>query len=257
MTITEDLILYVFLGSAALFVVLDLLAPARRFPKLRLWKLQGAAFFVLSFVVSSVAPFLWDGWLAEHTLFDASALGIGWGAIVGFLVVEVGVYAWHRLDHALPFLWRFHRTHHSAERLDIWSSFIFHPFDTVGFSFVTSLALVGGIGLQAEAALLAVGAVNVLALWQHANLKTPRWLGYFIVRPEMHQAHHERGVHGRNYSDLPVIDMLFGSYYNPPRFDGQVGFYEGASRELGALLQGRELAEEEAPSSLVSSRSSY
>ena len=48
--------------------------------------------------------------------------------------------------------------------------------------------------------------------------------------------HHERGVHGRNYSDFPLWDMLFGSFVNPDRFDGDVGFDAPADRRLGEML---------------------
>jgi sterol desaturase/sphingolipid hydroxylase (fatty acid hydroxylase superfamily) len=41
------------------------------------------------------------------------------------------------------------------------------------------------------------------------------WLGYFIERPESHSLHHQRGVHRHNDADLPVLDMLFGTFHNP------------------------------------------
>ena len=59
------------------------------------------------------------------------------------------------------------------------------------------------------------------AIFQHANVRTPRWLGYFVQRPESHSLHHERGVHRDNYSDLPVFDMLFGTFRNPRALRGR------------------------------------
>ena len=73
-------------------------------------------------------------------------------------------------------------------------------------------------------------------------MRTPRWLGWFIARPEMHAAHHERGVHRSNYCDLPLIDMIFGTWNNPKTAPKEAGFYDGASSELGALLVGKKLA---------------
>ena len=52
-------------------------------------------------------------------------------------------------------------------------------------------------------------------MFQHWNVKTPRWLGYIIQRPESHGLHHELGVHARNYSDFPLWDMLMGTFVNP------------------------------------------
>jgi hypothetical protein len=98
-------------------------------------------------------------------------------------------------------------------------------------------------------------AATFLAMFQHANIRTPRWIGYIVVRPESHAAHHQRGVHAFNYCDLPAIDMLFGTFRNPPAFEGQAGFWDGASARLGAMLAGRDVSEppsgDEAPRGLA------
>jgi sterol desaturase/sphingolipid hydroxylase (fatty acid hydroxylase superfamily) len=99
-----------------------------------------------------------------------------------------------------------------------------------------------GFGVSAEAAIIINLVATFFGLFQHANIKTPHWLGYFIQRPESHSAHHERGVHARNYSDLPLWDIVFGTFYNPNEFTGEVGFYEGGSKKLGPLLAGRLIA---------------
>jgi len=145
--------------------------------------------------------------------------------------------------HNVPFLWRwFHQMHHSAERVDIWGALYFHPFDTLGFTFVGSLALVVGFGVSPEAAIVINLAATFFGLFQHANIRTPHWLGYFIQRPESHSAHHERGVHARNYSDLPFWDIVFGTFHNPKEFTGEVGFFDGGSKQLGPMLLGRAIA---------------
>jgi sterol desaturase/sphingolipid hydroxylase (fatty acid hydroxylase superfamily) len=238
-----ELCLLAVLVFYAALVALDAARPARRFERVPFWKAKGAAFFVLYLLVSYHLPFVWDAFLAEHRLIDASALGVGWGALVGLLVLELGVYVWHRTLHAVPFLWRwFHQTHHSAERVDIWGAMYFHPLDMAGFTAVTSLSLVGGVGVVPEAAVIAGTISTGLAIFQHANLKTPAWLGYLVSRPESHARHHERGVHARNYSDLPLWDILFGTFDNPETWQGLAGFYSGASRRLGALLCGRDIS---------------
>jgi sterol desaturase/sphingolipid hydroxylase (fatty acid hydroxylase superfamily) len=57
-----------------------------------------------------------------------------------------------------------------------------------------------------------------------------------IQRPEAHCLHHQRDVHAWNYGDLPVWDMLFGTWRNPMAFDAEVGFDTEASRRFGAML---------------------
>jgi sterol desaturase/sphingolipid hydroxylase (fatty acid hydroxylase superfamily) len=234
---------YIAFGLFGAFAAIDLVARARRFPDVAYWRLKGAAFTALYFALATYSPLLWDGWLGEHQLLDAAALPL-WAQIAGaFLLLELGIYAWHRTMHNTPLLWRwFHQMHHSAERVDIWGAFYFHPFDVLGFTLVGSLALVLGFGVSVEAAIV----VNVLAtfcgMFQHANIKTPHWLGYLVQRPESHSLHHERNVHARNYADLPVFDMIFGTFENPRRFEGEVGFYEGGSNRVGAMLIGRQIA---------------
>ena len=97
-------------------------------------------------------------------------------------------------------------------------------------------------GVSADAAIIINFAATFMGMFQHANIKTPLWVGYFIQRPESHSAHHERGVHARNYGDLPLFDMIFGTFHNPQSFDGQCGFFDGGSKRVGEMLIGREIA---------------
>lgn len=79
-------------------------------------------------------------------------------------------------------------------------------------------------------------------IFQHANINTPHWLGYLIQRPENHNIHHGRGVHHYNYPDLPLWDMVFGTFRNPRELrDVRCGFYQGASARLLDMLIGRDV----------------
>jgi sterol desaturase/sphingolipid hydroxylase (fatty acid hydroxylase superfamily) len=102
------------------------------------------------------------------------------------------------------------------------------------FLFSVSSALI--LGVTPEAGALAGTFGFFCASFQHANLRTPQWLGYFLQRPESHSVHHGRGVHAGNYADLPIFDLLFGTFKNPEQQEALVGFYEGASRRLGRML---------------------
>ena len=69
-------------------------------------------------------------------------------------------------------------------------------------------------------------------------MRTPHWLGYLIQRPESHCVHHQRGRHRNNYSDLPLWDMLFGTFENPRAQPGPCGFAQEAEQQLGPMLVG-------------------
>ncbi len=231
---------YFAIGLFAGFALLELISRGRNFPEVTRWRLKGIGFMLLYLALTTYAPLFWDGWLGEHRLLAGDQLPL-WAQIAGgFLALEFGIYAWHRTMHNTPFLWRwFHQMHHSAERVDIWGALYFHPFDTLGFTFVGSLMLVLGLGIGAEAAIVINLTATFMGLFQHANIKTPRWLGFIVQRPESHNYHHERGVHARNYGDLPLFDILFGTFHNPQEFTGEVGFFEGGSRQVGPMLIGR------------------
>ncbi|MCF2515407.1 sterol desaturase family protein [Sphingomonas sp. G124] len=234
---------YIALALFSGFVLLELVSSGRLFPKISGWRVKGIAFTLLYFAVGTYAPLMWDGWLGEHRILAGDRLPLWVQAVGGFLLLELGVYCWHRTMHNVPPLWRwFHQMHHSAERVDIWGAFYFHPFDMLGWTLLGSLALVLGFGVSAEAAIVINLFATFCSMFQHANIRTPHWLGYLITRPESHSAHHERGVHARNYGDVPWFDMMFGTFHNPKKFNGEVGFYEGGSRKVGAMLIGRQIA---------------
>ena len=231
----------------ALFGALILLEhwrPARALPQSAYWRSRGLSAFMIFFFVSSYLPLWWSEYFARYQLFDLSAWGTVGGALAGLLVYEAGVYFWHRAMHHSTWLWHgFHQMHHSAERVDTFGAFWFSPLDMLGWTALSSLCLTLIVGITPEAASWVLYATTFFSVFQHANLRTPRWLGYIVQRPESHSHHHERGVHARNYSDLPMFDLVFGTFYNPRHFAGETGFYPGASNRLGEMLSCRDVSE--------------
>ena len=67
-----------------------------------------------------------------------------------------------------------------------------------------------------------------------------------MQRPESHSRHHARGVHHGNFSDLPIFDILFGTFHNPQDFAAETGFYHGASRRIAEMLCFRDVSLEPA-----------
>lgn len=224
-------------------LVFERLAPARSLPEVRGWNLRCLASFVTYFFLSSYLPLLWDAKLAQHRLFDLSGLGVLGGTLLVLGVYEAGVYLWHRAMHGSNMLFRvFHQMHHSAERVDVAGAFYFSLTDMIGWTALgsLSLALLVGVSPQANTAFLLVS--TFLGMFQHANVRTPRWLGYFIQRPESHSVHHARDIHAYNYSDLPIFDLLFGTFRNPADFAEEAGFYDGASARIGEMLIFRDVS---------------
>ena len=198
---------------------LEALRPARAWPAIRFWRLLGGAFLLVMGGVVTVAPLLLPAaWIAEHRLLDLSGLGIAGGFVAGYLGPTFVFYWFHRAEHAFDSMWRvFHQLHHAPQRVDL-SGFAFtHPAEML------ATALVGYVHA-------------VASMVQHLNVATPRWLSLLFQRPEAHGLHHARGVHHRNFGDLPLWDMVFGTYANPPSFEGEAGFDQPASGQVGAML---------------------
>jgi sterol desaturase/sphingolipid hydroxylase (fatty acid hydroxylase superfamily) len=235
------------LASLAIYAALMLWersAPGRVLPDIQGWRARGVASFVAYFYLASYLPLLWDETLVQYRLLDLTSWGVVGGTLVGLLAYELAVYVWHRAMHGSPVLWRsFHQMHHSAERVDTYGAFYFSPLDMLGWTLLGSLVLAFGIGVVPQAATAILLITTFLGMFQHTNIETPRWLGYLIQRPESHAVHHARGIHAYNYSDLPVFDLLFGTFRNPARCELPSGFYAGASARIWEMLTFRDVSQ--------------
>lgn len=219
-------------------LALETLFPARAFPQIRFWRWTGIAFLILTAVVGTVTPLLIPAdWLATHRLFNLSGLGPIGGAVVGYVVLSGLSYIWHRSAHTFPLMWRlFHQIHHSPRRVDMSGAALFHPLESASFALMSIAVTTLLLGLDPLAAALTGYIAAFYGFFQHLNMRTPRWLGYLIQRPEAHCVHHQRDVHAWNYGDLPVWDLLLGTFRNPKDFAGEVGFDDAATKRIGAML---------------------
>lgn len=143
----------------------------------------------------------------------------GWARLAGaFLVFDAWMYWWHRLNHRVPFLWRFHRTHHSDPKMDVTTANRFH-IGEIALSSVLRVPVIALLGLQLwELALYELAMFTVVQL-HHANVAFPAWLDralrVVIVTPFMHKVHHSRWQPetDSNYSSLfSFWDRLFRSF---------------------------------------------
>ena len=193
--------------------------------------------------MASYLPIFVDPFLAPYQLLNLSYLGVVPGLAIGLVVYELGIYLYHITMHKYDFLWRtFHQVHHSAERLDAYGALFHSPLDMIGFTLVGSITLTLGIGLSPEVITILLFIINFMAFFQHANIKTPQWIGYLIQRPESHSIHHAKGIHAYNYSDLPIFDIVFGTFRNPKLYDVEIGFYHGASARVLEMLRWKDIS---------------
>ncbi|MEM8814736.1 MAG: sterol desaturase family protein [Pseudomonadota bacterium] len=238
-----EILVYITIGLIPGMILLDWLVGRKPHKSTRFWRLRASLVTVATFFIAGYAAVFWGSLLGDLHLFDGSALGTWGGAAVGVLVYEFGHYWYHRAAHEFTWLWRAgHQMHHSAESLDAFGAYYLHPFDTFMFTTVSSLVFFPLLGLTVEAGVIAALFLTFNAMFQHMSIATPRWLGFLIQRPESHSVHHGKGVHRYNYSDLPLWDMLFGTFRNPKDFQKEQGFYEGASARVPEMLVFRDVS---------------
>ena len=238
-----DPISIIVLAIYASLMLWEAVFPARKLPHVKYWKLKGLLSFAFFFYLSSYLPLLWDGYIEGFQLLNFSKLGDIGGAIAGVLIYQFGLYIWHYSIHKNNYLWKvFHQMHHSAERLDTYGAFYFSPMDMVAFTLLGSLTLVGIAGFTPGASTLILLINTFLGMFQHSNISTPRWVGFIVQRPESHTVHHAKGIHAFNYSDLPIYDILFGTFNNPRHYEHETGFYNGASARIREMLSFKDIS---------------
>ncbi len=189
------------------------------------WKIDFAHFVVshlavqLTVFLSMLPAKLFFSWAVNARLQQVVASQPLWLQFVEILfITDICEYWLHRAMHVFPSLWRFHAVHHSSEHLDWLAASRLHVVDSIAIRAVTFIPLfVFGFTNQAIFAYLIF--VTFHALFIHANVGFDfGWLDWVICTPRFHHWHHavepqavdkNLGVH------LPVLDMLFGSFYMP------------------------------------------
>ena len=237
MTAVDVFSLLIPVTFLVMLAIESLFRTGRPWPKIPWWRTTGIAFFILVMTINVMLPLLLPEELTSHHLLDASRLGLAGSIVLGYLVLSFATATIHRAYHRYPLLWRcFHQLHHAPQRVDIPGAVVFTPQEIVVNVAVSLLVLVFVLGLSPLAAAITGYVAVFYGLFQHFNVNTPRWLGWLIQRPESHGVHHRRGFHAYNYSDLPLWDVLWGTFRNPERFMGEAGFEEKESRRIGAML---------------------
>lgn len=229
MSIDLDLFkLSVFVGGILVFLLIESLRPKRTWQMPRLKRLgfhAALATFntVLIRIVAYVPFLLWTVHVEEQGWGISRWLGlVGWTEIIASIVVlDFFDYIWHRANHRVRFLWRFHKAHHSDTEMDLTTAMRFHPGELL-ISAVVKAAWIALWGPTVVAWFAFEALVSLSAQFHHSNIDFPdrveNKLSKLIVTPRFHAAHHavDRDYGDRNFSTiLSVWDHLFSSYARP------------------------------------------
>ena len=146
-----------------------------------------------------------------------------WASIaITVVVLDFSYYLQHYLLHAVPLLWRLHRTHHSDVEYDFSTGVRFHPFEAL-FTAVFSMAFIVLLGAPPEGVMLSQILAVAVSFVEHANVVIPagvdRAIRLVFVTPNMHRVHHSVEHHegNSNFSNMfSFWDRLFGTYVDQP-----------------------------------------
>ena len=225
---SDTLRLLMFIAGFGGFFLLETLFSARPWHNKRTTRVgvhAGMAVFNTVFMrLLVVAPFLlWVDFVAEQEWGLAPLLGyVGLAEIIASVIVlDFFDYVWHRLNHRVPFLWRFHKVHHVDTHVDVTTALRFHPGELMISAFAKALWIVlWGPSLWAFAVFEI--CISLAAQFHHSNIDFPnkieRLLRWIIVTPRYHTSHHtvSRRTGDANFSTIFIVwDRICGSYAEP------------------------------------------
>jgi sterol desaturase/sphingolipid hydroxylase (fatty acid hydroxylase superfamily) len=177
-----------------------------------------------------------------------------------FLAYELGYWLNHYLSHRIPFLWEFHKVHHSATVLTPLTNFRVHPVYMCIFSNILAVftGLASGLGdylLGQSVPQYGLSETNVILVFfiyfyvhlQHTQLwiSFTGWLGHLFMSPAHHQIHHSRNPAHFNKnlgSCLAVWDWIFGTLYIPARHSEKLEFGVEPDRAHAHTIRGELIA---------------
>ncbi|MCV6608907.1 MAG: sterol desaturase family protein [Campylobacterales bacterium] len=144
-----------------------------------------------------------------------------------FIISDFTRYWLHRFLHTIPFLWEFHKVHHSAKVLTPITFYRVHPVENILFGLRYSLTIggVSGVFIYFFGAMIGVyeilGANGLLFIFSllgsnlrhsHIKIKYPKVVENFLISPYQHQIHHSTRHFDKNFGGyLSIWDNLFGT----------------------------------------------
>lgn len=159
-------------------------------------------------------------WTAKHDWGLLNYLNLSQPAsyLLAFILIDLWQYIWHRLNHQIVFLWRFHQVHHADKEMDASTGVRFHTIEII-LSSMARVAIIPLLGLQLGQLLLYELVLLPIILFHHSNIRLNEFLDHIlrqiIVTPHMHRLHHSdiKSETNSNYASvLSFWDRLFNSY---------------------------------------------
>lgn len=192
----------------------------KRFKRFKFHVLVSVMNTLLTRLTFSGLLLLWLLYAEKQTWGLRYLLGIhGWPEILLTIVLaDFFEYFWHRMNHQIPLLWRFHRAHHTDRDVDLSTALRFHPAE-LSLSYGYKAVWIFLWGPSLEAFLISQTLISVYAMMHHSNFDWPDTVENLISKvhmtPRLHTAHHTVSERTRNanYAVIFIIwDRILGTF---------------------------------------------
>jgi lathosterol oxidase len=244
-----DWLLLNLIGYSVVFIPLERLFPLHAGQPVlrRSWRLDLAYFGVSSLLVQVLtlltlkpSMVLFDWARIPAVIHRIASLPFAFQFLLILVLSDLTQYWVHRLFHTVPFLWRFHSIHHSADVMDWLAGSRLHLVDVVvtrALSYIPIYIL----GFSDTAMFTYVAWVVIQATFIHANVRWQfRAIRWLLATPAFHHWHHSAAPEAVNKNfavHLPALDWLFGSYYLPAQWPASYGLNDHSNMPPGYVAQ--------------------
>lgn len=241
-------------AALVVFVIYERVRPAVDHPLLlRLHHASAAAWrrlvrnvslFGINLVIGPLIVLPITVWAEQFTTGLRPPWLSGWsGLALDIVALDFWIYWWHRANHEVPLLWRFHQVHHFDELLDTTSALRFHFGEVVLSALVRALVIIA-LDIPLSSVLLFEALVLISAIFHHSDARLPQpfeqALARVIITPSIHWVHHHaiRADTDSNYGTIfSFWDPLFRSRSRTKRWsDMPIGVEGRRDRPLLRLI---------------------
>ena len=226
--------LIVFVGGLFIFAIMERFMASRSATnslgkRIALHSLIAAVNTTLVRILIYVPLLAWIVYVEQMGWGAARWLGLNGAAefVVSIVVLDAFDYFWHRANHRIPFLWRFHKVHHSVEEMGFAAHLRYHWMENIFYKPLKTLAVMVVGGFEPSDAYMIHFIAVLIGHLNHANIRlTFGPLKYILNNPVMHLYHHAKELPkgqmpGVNFGiSLSLWDYIFKTNYIPQDQDG-------------------------------------
>lgn len=224
---------YILATFFVLIFIWENIIPQRRFHDLFKHNLINFGYGILNLALTFWAGFYFGKYLdfaAEKNigLLNQIAIRVVVKFAIAFLIADIIMYWWHRFNHTIPFLWRFHSFHHKDEQMNATTAVRFHVMELF-YSFIFQMILYPLFGIGSMM-VIAFSTIHFsMLIFHHSNIYLPakidKIVRLFITSPGMHRIHHSDKWEETNSNYTSILscwDWAFGSYIQSAK--GEIKF---------------------------------